>query len=65
MDSNLDEMIGEYEMIMAEKEKSNSMNLCISLSKINSFLNNPEENAYFLFFMERKRNIIHGWRILY
>ena len=34
------------------------MNLCISLSKINSFLNNPEENAYFLFFMERKRNII-------
>ncbi len=25
MDSNLDEMIGEYEMIMAEKEKSNSM----------------------------------------
>ena len=25
MDSNLDEMIGEYEMIIAEKEKSNSM----------------------------------------
>ena len=25
MESNLDEMIGEYEMIIAEKEKSNSM----------------------------------------
>ena len=25
MDSNLDEMIGEYEMVMAEKEKSNSI----------------------------------------
>jgi hypothetical protein len=34
------------------------MNLCISLSKIKSFLNSPEENAYFIFFMERKRNII-------
>jgi hypothetical protein len=34
------------------------MNLCISLSKINTFLNSPKENAYFLFFMERKRNII-------
>ena len=25
MDSNLDEMMGEYEMVMAEKEKSNSI----------------------------------------
>jgi hypothetical protein len=34
------------------------MNLCITLPKINNFLNNPLENEYFLFFMERKRNII-------